>query len=232
MTTSIFEIDTASDDTLRLILAGEWKLGNAQPSAQGFLDQLKEQKVKRVTFDTDRLDDWDSMLLVFIARISEACSRHDVSMDNSGLPAGVRRLMELSSPRNQRTGITHGTERQPFPARVGDKTLELAESANEVLAFIGEVTLTLFGLLRGRAGYRRIDLVLSIQEAGVQALPIITLVSLLIGMILAFTAAIQLKLFGAQIYVADVVGIGFLGKNRCLHPRACKVRRGSDENGG
>ncbi|GAB6190602.1 ABC transporter permease [Desulfocastanea catecholica] len=108
MTTSILEIDAASDDTLQLTLAGEWRLGNVQPSAQGLLDQLKEQKVNRVTFDTNRLDAWDSMLLVFIARISAACSRHNVSMDQSGLPAGVRRLMELSSPRNQRTGITHG----------------------------------------------------------------------------------------------------------------------------
>ena len=208
MTTSIFEIETEPDDTLQLILAGEWRLGNVQPSAQGLLDRLKEQKVNRVTFDTNRLEDWDSMLLVFIARISEACSHHDVSMDYSGLPAGVRRLMELSSPRNQRTGITHGAERQPFLARIGDKTLELSGSAKEVFTFIGEITLAFFRLLRGRPGYRRIDLVLNIQEAGVQALPIITLVSLLIGMILAFTAAIQLKLFGAQIYVADVVGIG------------------------
>jgi len=208
MTTSIFEIDTAPDDTLRLTLAGEWKLGNVQPSAQGLLDQLEERKVNRVTFDTNELDDWDSMLLVFITRISEACSRHKVSMDQSGLPAGVRRLMVLSSPENQRTGIAHGAERQPFLARIGGITLELAASVQEALAFIGEVTLALFRLLRGRAGYRRIDLILNIQEAGVQALPIITLISLLIGMILAFIAAIQLKLFGAQIYVADVVGIG------------------------
>ncbi len=208
MTTSIFEIDTAPDDTLRLTLAGEWKLGNVQPSAQGLLDQLEERKVNRVTFDTNKLDDWDSMLLVFITRISEACNRHNVSMDQSGLPAGVRRLMVLSSPQNQRTGIAHGAERQPFLARIGDKTLELAASVQEALAFIGEVTLALFRMLRGRAGYRRIDLILNIQEAGVQALPIITLISLLIGMILAFIAAIQLKLFGAQIYVADVVGIG------------------------
>ncbi|MBM9604706.1 MlaE family ABC transporter permease [Desulfopila inferna] len=208
MTTSIFEIDTAPDDTLRLTLAGEWKLGNVQPSAQGLLEQLEERKVNRVTFDTNELDDWDSMLLVFITRISEACSRHKVSMDQSGLPAGVRRLMVLSSPENQRTGIAHGAERQPFLARIGGITLELAASVQEALAFIGEVTLALFRLLRGRAGYRRIDLILNIQEAGVQALPIITLISLLIGMILAFIAAIQLKLFGAQIYVADVVGIG------------------------
>lgn len=208
MTTSIFEIDTATDDTLRLTLAGKWRLGNVQPSAQGLLDRLKEQKVKRVTFDTNRLDAWDSMLLVFIARISAACIHHNVSMDQSGLPAGVRRLMELSSPRNQRTGITHGAERLPFLARIGDKALELTAGVKEALGFIGEVTLALLRMLRGRAGYRRIDLILNIQQAGVQALPIITLISLLIGMILAFIAAIQLKLFGAQIYVADVVGIG------------------------
>lgn len=87
MTTGILEIDTASDDTLRLTLAGEWRLGNVQPSAHGLLDQLKEQKVNRVSFDTNRLDAWDSMLMVFIARISAAyscfnCNRNKTLIKN------------------------------------------------------------------------------------------------------------------------------------------------------
>jgi len=150
------------------------------------------------------------MLLVFLSKIADACKSNDVAMDQSGLPSGVRRLMELASPRNQRTGMAQDEERRHFLALLGEKTVDLAERAREAVVFIGEVTLALFMMLRGRAGYRRIDLILHIQETGVQALPIITLVSLLIGMILAFTAAIQLKLFGAQIYVADVVGIGIV----------------------
>jgi phospholipid/cholesterol/gamma-HCH transport system permease protein len=72
------------------------------------------------------------------------------------------------------------------------------------------VTLAFFKMLRGKVAFRRLDLMVTIQETGAQALPIVTLISLLVGMILAFIASIQLKMFGAQIYVADVVGIGIV----------------------
>jgi len=63
-------------------------------------------------------------------------------------------------------------------------------------------------LARGRARFRRSDLFLHMQEAGAEALPIVTLISFLVGTILAFVGAIQLEQFAAQIYVADAVGIG------------------------
>ena len=62
-------------------------------------------------------------------------------------------------------------------------------------------------MLVGKARFRRSDFVLVIQEVGVQALPIVSLISFLVGLILAFVGAIQLRAFGAQIYVADLVGI-------------------------
>jgi len=65
-------------------------------------------------------------------------------------------------------------------------------------------------LIRGRARFRRTDLGLYMQASGVQALPIVSLICFLVGLILAFIGAIQLKLFGAQIYVADLVGIAMV----------------------
>jgi phospholipid/cholesterol/gamma-HCH transport system permease protein len=65
-------------------------------------------------------------------------------------------------------------------------------------------------LFTGRATLRWSDLFLFMQEAGSQAVPIVSLISLLVGLILAFVGAIQLKAFGAQIYVADLVGIAMV----------------------
>ena len=76
-----------------------------------------------------------------------------------------------------------------------------------MLHFLGEVTLAFVKLVRMRARYRTADLFLIIQECGPQALPIVTLISFLVGVIMAFVGAVQLQQFGAQIYVADLVGI-------------------------
>ncbi len=84
------------------------------------------------------------------------------------------------------------------------------QSANEFLAFIGEASIAFSRLLVGKASFRRSDLVLFIQQCGADALPIVTLISLLVGLILAFVGAVQLMMFGAQLYVANLVGISMV----------------------
>ena len=69
------------------------------------------------------------------------------------------------------------------------------------------MTLACLALMRGKAVFQRSALVLLLHQAGVEALPIVSLISLLVGLILAFVGAIQLSQFGAQIYVSTIVGI-------------------------
>jgi phospholipid/cholesterol/gamma-HCH transport system permease protein len=211
MSTGELIIDKMQDGTMRLTLTGEWRLGNMIPATDGVLAELsKEQRILRIEFDASRLEGWDSVFLVFIKKIIEVCLRLEISVDQSGLPTGVRKLMDLASPENQRSGMAREVERPSFLERVADKFLARIEGIKEVLAFIGAVTLAFFKMLSGKPGFRRLDLLITIQETGAQALPIVSLISLLVGMILAFIASIQLKMFGAQIYVADVVGIGIV----------------------
>jgi phospholipid/cholesterol/gamma-HCH transport system permease protein len=211
MTKSEFRIDRAPEGAMLLTLAGEWKLGSTIPSpAEVFAEISVGEEARRLVFAAGGLAGWDSGLLVFLAKLLEICRSKGVASDLSGLPAGVRKLMELASPDNQRSGVSHGEKREPFLARVADGAIDQLRGCREVIAFIGEATLAFFRMLRGKADFRRLDLVTTIQESGAQALPIVTLISLLVGMILAFVAAIQLKMFGAQIYVADVVGIGMV----------------------
>ena len=211
MTPSELKIDKAPGCALLLDLSGDWKLGNALPAPEEvFAEQGEGEKVQRLAFETGRLQGWDSGLLIFLARLFDICRRDGVGVDQSGLPAGVRKIVALAGPENQRSGVSHGAERPAFLERVADAALGQVKGFKEVLAFIGEVTLAFGKMLRGKADFRRLDLVVTIQETGAQALPIVTLISLLVGMILAFIASIQLALFGAQIYVADVVGIGMV----------------------
>lgn len=75
------------------------------------------------------------------------------------------------------------------------------------VTFLGEVLLSALRLLRGGGRFRLRDLMRIAAACGAQALPIITLVNVLVGAILAFVGAVQLIKFGAGIYVADLVGI-------------------------
>lgn len=199
-----------TDDTLLIRFVGNWKIGNVLPSANEVQKQLEfEPQIKNLTFDTQELTDWDSGLLTFLIKVINQCSRSSIVIDREGLPQGVRRLLELASAVPAKETHKEGV-REPFLSRVGTSAVEFAQSSSEMLAFIGEAFLSFIKLLVGKARFRRSDLSLIIQECGAQALPIVSLISFLVGLILAFVGAVQLKMFGAQIYVADLVGIAMV----------------------
>jgi Permease MlaE/Mechanosensitive ion channel, beta-domain/Mechanosensitive ion channel, transmembrane helices 2/3 len=101
-------------------------------------------------------------------------------------------------------------------ASIGTAVLAAWQGAGAMLGFIGEAVLACRRLVTGQARFRRLDLGLFVQECGVQALGIVTLISVLMGLILACMGAVQLRQFGAQIFVADLVGLGMTREMGCV----------------
>ena len=162
---------------------------------------------RQVSFDAQKLGGWDSALLTFLNKVAELCAERGITADRSGLPTGVRRLLELAEKVPERKGARSDATRPPLLARIGNGALAGLDELSTFLAFLGQTALAFGALLRGRARFRFVDLVLYVQQAGAEALPIITLISFLVGVIMAFVGAVQLQKFGAAIYVADLVGI-------------------------
>lgn len=197
-----------NDETLVIRLAGSWRIGSGLPSVEAVEKELAMTPfVRRVVFDARKIKDWDTGLLTFLTKVTDHCSRNRIGVEKKLLPQGVRRLLDLSAAVLERKGARKEVARAPFLHRAGESTLALGRSAIEVLDFIGEASLAFIKLFVGKARFRRSDLILITQEAGAQALPIVSLISFLVGLILAFVGAVQLRMFGAQIYVADLVGI-------------------------
>ena len=198
-----------ADDTLLVRLAGEWTLHKKLPSSEEVEKQCeKDTGIQQVLFDPADLARWDSGLLVFLTKVIDFCAQKNIRIEKESLPQGVQKLLALASPDNQREGISRGASQKTFLVKVADATIRFIQSSQEMLAFIGEAFLAFMKLLRGKASFRGSDLLMVIQDTGAQSLPIVSLISILVGLILAFVGAIQLELFGAQIYVANVVGIG------------------------
>ncbi len=149
-------------------------------------------------------------MLTFLTKLVNQSAQGQIELDREGLPSGVRRLLSLAEAVPEKKGARTEVVQTSFVERVGKSFIDSEQSLLEMLTFFGEVTLTFGKLLRMKARYRTSDLMLLIQECGAQALPIVTLISFLVGVILAFVGAIQLAQFGAQIYVADLVGIAMV----------------------
>ncbi|MDH4231151.1 MAG: ABC transporter permease [Nitrospirota bacterium] len=206
-----FSVSAAAEGAARLRLEGDWQLGSDLPSTGDVLKQTGAMpQFKKVIFDSAGLRSWDSGFLTFLINFIEECSARGIPIEKEGLPPGVQRLLQLASAVPEQKGVRRETERVPFFARVGESAVAFWRSALEMLAFIGEAFASLLRLFRGKARFRTIDVILIVQECGAQALPIVSLISVLVGLILAFVGAIQLKIFGAQIYVASLVGIAII----------------------
>ncbi|HET8580603.1 MAG TPA: ABC transporter permease, partial [Nitrospiraceae bacterium] len=198
-----------TDDTLLVRLSGSWKMQEGLPSATEVQHQVESgPRVRRIAFDGQGITAWDSGLVTFLVKILSQNRQHQIETDQAGLPEGVRRLLALATAVPEREGAARKTVRISLLARIGTDTIAAVGAAKEMLSFLGEAMLAFLTLFRGKARFRRSDLILIIQECGANALGIVALITFLVGLILAFMGAIQLRQFGAQIYVADLVGIG------------------------
>jgi len=200
-----------SKDTLMVLLSGSWRLGEPLPSVDDVRKKIeKAGHIRRITFNAEEIREWDSGLLTFLRKLRKLCSSSNITLDSSGLPDGARQILELAAAVPEKKDARKAEGKVTFLTHLGDQTVEFFRSSNDLLEFVGEATVAFLRLLRGKARYRRTDLWLIIEACSGQALPIVTLISFLVGMILAFIGVIQLALFGAEIYVANLVGIAMV----------------------
>lgn len=190
-----------------LAISGDWRRGGATAEIQG---ETPDEAPAR--YVTDQLGDFDSTLPAFILShlrgVAKPGDGAKPSLD--GLPPDLRGLMELA------LAVPEEIEARQTPAesseikKLGKTSINVWASVLSVAEFTGQSVLALGRFVTGRARFRSRDFWMIIQECGAQALPIVSLISFLIGLILAFVGNVQLANFGASLYVADLVGIAMV----------------------
>lgn len=194
--------------TLEVRLAGTWSLEQGIPSTEDLRRAVEiPAPPGRLVFDARGIQGWDSGLLTVVARLVELARLRRVPVELEGLPAGLARLVALAEAVPER-GQRAAAAPPGVVARIGGAVLALWDDAAAFVAFVGASVQAVGALVTGRARLRLQDLLVAIQDCGASALGIVSLISLLVGLILAFVGAVQLQQFGASIYVADLVGIG------------------------
>jgi len=196
---------------LEVTLAGDWTLGNALPPTDAVRAQLAQSpRPASIRFDTRGLGAWDSGLVTRLIAWHRDATAADIAFDDSGLPDGARRLIALAFAVKAREGTARTQARSHPLAELGEQAMEAWREFVALVDFIGAAAIAVHRFAVGRAKYLRSDVVQHVQEAGVEALPIVSLISFLIGMIFAFVGVMQLRAFGAGIYTADLVAIAMV----------------------
>jgi phospholipid/cholesterol/gamma-HCH transport system permease protein len=159
-----------------------------------------------ILLDFERVKTFDSSGIALLRMIRRYCREHRMEMELRSAPRRVEdfyRYVELESDFPDAPSI-------PLPdpiSRLGGFFVKEGESSLNLARFIGNFSKTCAGILKGKRRLRWKEILFYMQSAGYEALFIVFLLSFLIGLVMAFQAAVQLRQFGANIYVADLVSI-------------------------
>ena len=187
-------------------LSGDWVLQTGLTHAGRLLTHLGPGAgLGHVVVDFSGVGRWDSALVSLIVQLRRGCEVHSIEMEPRDMPEGLRRLVDLALAVPEQVGAKRPKTPPTFIESMGQQILDASRSSGEMLNFLGEAIIALGNAARRRARFRPSDVLLVLQDCGPQALPIVTLISFLVGMILAFVGLVQLEQFGADIFVANLV---------------------------
>lgn len=194
-----------------LEISGDWLRDGPPVETEGAAPEKAP-----IRYDTSGLGSFDSTLPAFLLahlRSTEGIPSQDGEKKPpslEGLPPDLLGLMELALAVPERTDARSKAAGTSDLKKLGKITLSVWEGIRSVADFTGQSVLAIGRLFTGRARFRSQDFWMIVQQCGAQALPIVTLISFLIGLILAFVGNVQLASFGASLYVADLVGIAMV----------------------
>ncbi len=211
-----FHVERRTPEIAHVELTGAWRKEDQVPDLTEVWREIQAgPPVHRIAFDTHRVTDWDSGFVTFVRKMLEEARTRGIEADRAGLPDGAQRLLHLAEAVPQRQ-TAPARSRPPWLARIGARATADWRQSVAGLAFLGEGVLALGALLRGRARFRVVDLLVVIRDCGPRALGIVSLISFLIGLILGFVGAVQLQQFGASIFVANLVAVAMTREIGCI----------------
>lgn len=204
-----FFIIEDQSDVIVIKFYNEFKIYNS-----GFYNRLSlknlTKKKKTIRFDFSEIKSYDSFITIFINTSKSFLKKHKIEFELSGLSKELTSFdgylsnflaIEDAQVTIQKGFIIHGIE------KFGKTVLKILNDGIFFLSFIGEIVQGLFKIIFSPRKIRWEDLPNQIIKIGVKAVPISLLIVFLIGLVTGYQGALQLKLFGADIYIADLISV-------------------------
>ena len=202
--------------TVTVGLSGDWALEQPIPRFAPSIETGAGEGVARAfVFDASALGKWDSSLLTFLVQGITYGEANGVTCDIAGLPPNITRLLELARAVPDQE-VAREKSAASFVSRLGAHAVRLYDSTVASVTFLGEVTESFIRLFRSRGRMRWRDFWVVVQSNSSGALPIVSLIAFLIGLIIAFLGAVVLRRLGAGYYMSYLVGFGMLREMAAL----------------
>ena len=206
----VLRSERASDGSLTLIPTGRLDVYTTGDAWREALRLLRQAKPRHLVLDAGSLNYCDGAGVALLLELRRRQNEAGGSFAFRAVPSEVEQLLELYGD-TRFAPPAPATEISLSPVeRVGQASLNIWGAFRTLVTFVGELSVSLFLAVLHPRRVRWQDAWLTAERAGVDALPIIALIGFLLGLIMAFQSAIPMRQFGAEIYVANLIGLSML----------------------
>ena len=208
-----FQIDVVRDGEIEIRLDSHVDVSTADALFNEMLPRILKSTPHKLTLDLARTRHIDDYGLLLLMRIEEAITSRNGVMEavhtSPDIQAALNHAMQEMSGR---CAIESAVKTPNIFIRFGDAVIHEAYNLRYMVSFIGSVTLAFWHLIRHPSALRVDETISHMEKSGVDAVPIVGLISFLLGLIMAFMSSIQLSQFGANIYVASLVALAMVSE--------------------
>ncbi len=199
-----------NEGSLEIKLKGNYLSYSDDKEQSQLFELIRNKEIKEININSTDLDKWDSTLVVVVFEVLKIAKSKSIQTNIDTLPDGLKRLINLAFSVDRKQPKVENIKGFSITEKVGDNVLKKYNSFKKGLNFFFGTIKSFFRFFSGIAIMRKVDFLYALEDAGYKAIPIVSLISFMVGLILAFVGAVQLKVFGAQIYVASLVAIGMV----------------------
>ncbi|HUN56129.1 MAG TPA: MlaE family lipid ABC transporter permease subunit [Smithella sp.] len=199
------------DLNLFIYLEGEFGLKNLTAFNADIHREMSRQKLNSVTIDFSKVDYLDSAAALTMVQIQKDAIARNIPCQLVNLNDEAKGIFSvIHEEALNHLSFKSSQDHDDFVRKIGQSSLDIASDFTNFVTFIGDFMVAIFYIIRHPKTLRGKDVLFYIQRAGVEGLPIVAVIGLLIGLIIAFMSYLQLKMVGANIYVPALVSFAMI----------------------
>ena len=188
------------------ILCSNFWLTQTLAHIEEAFDQLDLPSSATLNMDLSSIRECDVNGAILLHELAEKLEERNISIQFHNIPAEIQHLLNITLLSNKTSPLKQ-KNKDSFFSFLGRSTYQVYIGIREYMTFIGKLAFTFLYLLRYPSSFRIKELLRGIQEHSIKALPIVLLTSMLIGLVVAYQSALQMKKYGADIFIVDMLVI-------------------------
>jgi len=203
-----YEISEDHPGAVTVSIFGSMDATNAGPMIEELSARLKKYAISSLTVDLERVDYLDDFGTLVLSELRNMMLHGKATFQIVHASDKIKELLSILDFDSLNEQIPIGKKRSPgIFVRLGEAAIRQVSELKYSISFIGSIILSLIYVCSKPRSLRKNDTILYMQRVGVDGLPIVALISFLMGLIMAFMSSVQLQQFGANIYVASLVSL-------------------------